>query len=365
MRNVAVIGLGIGRSHLSEGYANLTDRFRVVALCDLNEARLSEVGEQFGVERRTTSFDEVLAMPDVDIIDICTPPSIHADQVIAALEAGREVVCEKPLVGSLADLDRVVAAERVARGHVMPIFQYRWGEGFQRAWHIVRTGLAGRPYTAVAETSWQRRADYYAIAWRGKYATELGGVLLTQAIHLHDMMCCLMGDVKSVYARTATRVNPIEVEDCATASLEMQSGALASISATLGSTEQISRLRAHFEHVTFESSLAPFSPGDEPWRILPASPEAAARIEAALQGFAPVPRRFHGQMAAYADALDYGGVLPVTLDDARRALELVTALYASAETGEAVPLPLPISHPRYVDWRPEGSVAPRAKRQFG
>jgi predicted dehydrogenase len=353
VRNVALVGLGVGRSHLSEGYANLTDRFRVVALCDLNESRLAEVGEEFGVIRRTTSLDEVLAMDDVDIVDLATPPSIHATQIIAALAAGRDVVCEKPLVGSLGELDRVEAALGRSRGRLMPIFQYRWGKGFQQAWHIVRSGLAGRPYNALAETSWQRRAEYYAVAWRGKYATELGGVLLTQAIHLHDMMCCLMGEVASVYAATATRVNPIEVEDCASATLRMQNGALCSIAATLGAAENISRLRLHFEHVTFESNHAPYSPGDAPWTILPATPAAGERIGAALAGFAPVKSRFHGQMLAYADALDAGGPLPVTLADARRSIELVTALYASAATNTAVLLPLPPSHPLYQGWRPK------------
>src|SRR6202035_3021383 len=74
--------------------------------------------------------------------------------------------------------------------------------------------------------------------------------------------------------RTATRVNPIEVEDCAVASLEMKSGALVSLAATLGSQKEISRLRFCFEHVTFERSLEPYRPGDDPWAIIPASPEA-------------------------------------------------------------------------------------------
>ena len=114
--------------------------------------------------------------------------------------------------------------------------------------------------------------------------TELGGVLLTHAIHSHDLLTYLMGPVASVFARTATRVNPVEVEDCAVASLVMQSGALVSLAATLGSHKEISRLRLCFEHVTFESSQAPYSPGDEPWQIVPASPEAADRIADALAG---------------------------------------------------------------------------------
>ena len=125
IKTVAVVGLGIGRSHLLEGYAKHRDKFRVLALCDLDETRLAKVGDEFGVERRTTSFDAVLSMPDVDIVDVCTPPMVHKPQVLAALAAGKHVVCEKPLVGSLADVDAVIAAEKTARGSVMPIFQYQ------------------------------------------------------------------------------------------------------------------------------------------------------------------------------------------------------------------------------------------------
>src|SRR5204862_4365386 len=127
-----------------------------------------------------------------------------------------------------------------------------------------RAGIAGKPYLATVETAWRRSAQYYETPWRGRLATELGGVLLTHAIHSHDLLTYLMGPVASVFARTATRVNAVEVEDCAVASLVMQSGALVSLAATLGSQKEISRLRLCFEHVTFESAQAPYAPGDDP-----------------------------------------------------------------------------------------------------
>ncbi|MEW6640483.1 MAG: Gfo/Idh/MocA family oxidoreductase [Pseudomonadota bacterium] len=349
---VAVIGCGIGRAHIEEGYARLTDKFEVRALCDLNEERLKTVGDEFSVPRRTTSFDEVLAMDDIDIIDIATPPTLHLPQALQALASGKQVICEKPLVGSLAEIDRLAAAEAAARGRLMPIFQYRYGNGLQKARHIIEQGLAGKPYLASIETAWRRGADYYAVPWRGKRATELGGALLTHAIHAHDILTYLMGDIASVFARTATRVNPIEVEDCAVASLEMQSGALAALAVTLGSADEISRLRFSFQHVTFESSLSPYAPGDDPWQILPTSPEAKARIDAALEGWTFMPSRFEGLMTAYHAALESGGPLPVTIADARRSLELITALYHTAETGAPMRLPIPKDHLKYGSWQP-------------
>lgn len=347
---VAVVGCGIGRAHI-EGYRSHPDKFRVAALCDVDDRPLAAVGDEFSIARRTGFFDELLRMDDVDIIDICTPPALHVSQIITALVGGKEVVCEKPLAGSLADVDRVIAAEQKAAGQVMPIFQYRFGAGVQKAKRIIDMGLAGKPYLATVETAWKRTPEYYRIPWRGRLASELGGVLLSQAIHSHDLMTYLMGPVASVFAHTATRVNPVEVEDCAVASLVMQSGALAALAATLGSHNEISRLRLCFEHVTFESSHAAYSPGDEPWEIFPASKEIAERIGDALTDHQLMPAGFEGLMGAYHAALTAGSAAPVTLADARRSLELVTALYHSAVTGSAVTLPIEPDHPSYCSWR--------------
>src|SRR5262245_26020930 len=175
VKTVAVVGGGIGRPHLSGAYLPNADKFEVRAICDINEEKLGALAEEFGVARRTTRFADVLAMDDVDIIDICTPPMVHREQVLAALAAGKHVVCEKPLVGSLRHVDEVIAEEHRARGRLMPIFQYRFGNGIQQVKRIIDSGIAGAPYVATAETFWTRGAAYYAVPWRGRWATELGG----------------------------------------------------------------------------------------------------------------------------------------------------------------------------------------------
>jgi len=350
IRTVAIVGCGIGHAHI-EGCRAHPDKFRVLALCDVDEKRLAAVTEEFAIGRRTTSFDEILRMDDVDIVDICTPPALHIAQILAALARGKDVICEKPLAGSLAEIDRVIAAERQARGCVLPVFQYRFGNGVQKAKRIIDLGLAGKPYLATVETAWRRAPEYYTTAWRQRWDAALGGVLLSQAIHSHDLLTYLMGPVASVFARTATRVNPVEVEDCAVASLAMQNGALTSLAATLGSHKELSRLRLCFENVTFESSLSPYAPGDDPWEIIPASPEAAEHLADALAGWRAAPSQFTGLMDAYHGALTTGGPLPVTLADARQSLELTTALYHSAAVGAAVMMPIGPDHPSYRGWR--------------
>ncbi len=351
---VAVVGGGIGRSHIVEGYETNKDQFRVLAICDLDPVRMNTLADEFGVERRTTSFDDLLAMPDLDIIDVCTPPMVHYPMVMAALKAGKHVICEKPLVGSLAQVDEVIAEEKRSRGKLMPVFQYRFGNGIEQAKAIIDAGIAGRPYVGTVETLWRRGPDYYAVPWRGKWKTELGGVLMTHAIHPHDIFTYLMGEPKSLFGRVATRVNDIEVEDCISASLEMQSGALASFTATLGSADEITRIRLAFEHVTFESDHAPYNPGAAPWKILPRSDETKARIDTLLENWQPVAPRFETQMRRFHAALTGTGPMPVTSADSRRALEIVTAFYHSSQAREEVSFPVGPEHPKYRSWLPEG-----------
>lgn len=351
---VAVVGGGIGRSHIIEGYETNKDRFRVIAICDLDAARRNGLADEFGIERRVENFDDLLAMDDLDIIDICTPPMVHRPMVLAALAANKHVICEKPLVGSLAEVDEVIAAEKRSKGKLMPVFQYRFGNGIQQAKAIIDAGLAGKPYVGTVETLWRRGPDYYEVPWRGKWKTELGGVLMTHAIHPHDIFTYLMGEPKSLFGRVATRVNDIEVEDCISASLEMQSGALASFTATLGSADEISRIRLAFENVTIESDHEAYNPGKALWKILPRNEATRVAIAELLRDWKDVPSRFQTQMRLFWDALEGIGPLPVTSADSRRALEIVTAFYHSSETHEEVQFPVGSDHPKYRSWLPEG-----------
>ena len=138
--NVGIAGCGIGRTHIAQGYARHPDKFRVVGLCDVDAGRLAAVADEFGIAHRTAAFDELLRIDDVDIVDICTPPHLHVAQALAALSADKEVVCEKPIASSLAEIDRVMAFEREMPGRVLPVFQYRFGNGMQKAKRIIEAG---------------------------------------------------------------------------------------------------------------------------------------------------------------------------------------------------------------------------------
>jgi len=348
-RRVAVVGLGIGRMHVWS-WRRMKDRFTVAAVCDPDAERAKETAERTGAE--ILDFDELLARDDVDIVDLCTPPSLHFEQIAAALRAGKHVVCEKPLVASLVDVDRLAAIEAASAGTLMPIFQYRFGNGLQKVRALVDAGIAGRAYTSSVEVAWRRRADYYAVPWRGRWETELGGVLLSQAVHALDMLTYVAGAPARVFCRATTRVNDIEVEDCVAASLEMANGSLAAISATLGSPQEISRHRFHFEGFSAESGTSAYESSSDPWNITAEDDASGEAIAAVVGDWTARPEGWWGQFERYADALDAGERPPVTLDDARSSIELITALYHSARTGSDVVLPLAPDHPLYGGWLP-------------
>jgi predicted dehydrogenase len=234
----------------------------------------------------------------------------------------------------------------------MPIFQYRFGLGAQKLKLLIERGIAGRAYLTTVETAWRRKPEYYAVPWRGKWKTELGGPIVTLAIHAHDLVYYLLGPIKNVFARTATLVNPIETEDCVSASLEMSDASLCSLSITTGSAREISRHRFCFHDLTAESNTQPYANTAEPWTFVGDTPEIQETIDSALNQFEPLPEKFAGQFYRFYHALRNGTELPVTLQDSRAALELITALYESAQTQHVISLPIAEDHPKYAGWQP-------------
>jgi predicted dehydrogenase len=349
--SVAVVGSGIGRSHI-QAFHNLPEQFEVRAICDIDEDKARALAETYQIPRLVTTLTDLCQMDDLDIIDICTPPYLHFPQSCQALAAGKHVICEKPHAGSLKEIDALIALEAASGKRVMPIFQYRYGHGVQKLKRLGEAGLTGPAYLTTVETAWRRRPAYYAVPWRGQWATELGGVLTSMAIHAHDLLYYVLGPARSVFARAKTLVNTIEVEDCVSASLEMADGSLASLSVTVGSAVEISRHRFCFSNLTAESHTKPYTNTSDPWTFTGDSPEIQTKIEETLAAFQPLPEGFSGQFYRYHQALHANTELPVTLADARAALELLTALYHSAEAGQTVELPISPDHPRYTGWRP-------------
>lgn len=350
-RTVSIVGAGIGAAHMA-GFAQLADRFRVKNICDLDQDRGMGLASQYDGVGFTADLDAVLADPEIDIVDVCLPPHLHFKVCCDALDAGKIVVCEKPLVASLREADLLQQKANETNGIVAPVFQYRYGLGTAQFHALVKAGLAGKCYAGTFETHWDRPASYYDIDWRGTWKGEQGGAILGHAIHTHDLLSTLLGPIEQVFADVTTRVNDIEVEDCAALSIRMKSGAVVTSSVTLGCAENITRIRLMFEGFTMESDHAPYSPAEKSWHFTAREPFKQSDIDRVLSEVGDVPIGYVGLFGALADALDGSGGNEVTLADGRNSLEFVTAVYASSRSGVPQKLPITESHPLYDSWLP-------------
>jgi predicted dehydrogenase len=347
---VAVIGAGIGAAHV-EAYRDNRQGYEVAVICDLDSDRAAKLAVTVPGAGTATSYDQVLKRSDIDLVDICLPPYLHLDTIEAALAAGKHVLCEKPLVGSPAQVEQVMRAAKAADRTVVPVYQYRYGNGLARLRRLIAAGVTGRPLVASMETHWNRLPEYYDVRWRGRKATELGGAILGHAIHTHDLLTFTLGPVRRLFAKVATLVNAVETEDCAAICLEMESGALVTSSVTLGAAEELTKLRFCFAGLTAENpGVPPYRPAEGDWRFVARGERRQEEIDAALAGFVPSRESFSGLIEALHPALAGTSPWPLTLQDAYRSLELASAIYYSSATGGAVDLPLPPDHPARSGW---------------
>ncbi|MGB0163060.1 MAG: Gfo/Idh/MocA family protein [Candidatus Puniceispirillaceae bacterium] len=348
---VGIVGAGIGAEHF-QAYLALADRFEVRYMCDLDDARAAQAVSGRKAVTITRNLDQILADPEIDLVDICLPPHLHLSACSAALQAGKDVICEKPLVASLAEADQLADMMQQTGRKVFPVFQYRYGAGAAKLQKLMAAGLAGTPLVGSLETHWHRDEAYYAVDWRGSWAGERGGAILGHAIHIHDWLSFAFGEIDSVFAYLATRVNEIEVEDCASLSIRMRSGALITSSVTLGAATDTSRLRFCFSGLTAESGLEPYKLADSDWQFIARAPQRQAEIESVLADLTPPLSGFQGLFAAIYDHLVSGQGDIVSFADGRRSIEFVTAVYRSAREGKQIHLPLNEDDPLYHSWLP-------------
>lgn len=350
---VGVVGMGIGQLHLL--CWTEVDGAEAVAIVETDAERREQASVAWGLPA-VESLDELLEL-GVDVVDLCTPPALHEAQIIRCLEAGVHVICEKPLVGSLDAARRVAtaaaSAEATSGARLMPIQQYRFGAGAAQARALVEAGVTGRLFTASSSTWWRRDMDHYdEAAWRGTWEHALGGTVVNHAIHLHDLLTWIGGPLVEVRAMAATRVNDTETEDCAVAIGRTADGALVTMNVTTGAASESSRLVWHFEHVTIESATEAYDPAKGPWSFEFRDPESAERAVAAWSDLPDSGSQYTGQFRAFVSALTEDRPFPVTTDDAVATLELVTAIYHSAYSGDTVVLPLAAAHPARSSWAP-------------
>ncbi|HEX3516749.1 MAG TPA: Gfo/Idh/MocA family oxidoreductase [Trebonia sp.] len=313
---------------------------QLVAVTDISAASASRLASDHDC-LALASVDDLLARDDVDAVSICLPSGLHAKAAVAALEAGKHVIIEKPIDITLAAADEIIAAERRSGRTVAVISQRRFQPGFRFLHDAAAGGRLGRVTTGIAESTFWRAQSYYdADDWRGTQALDGGGALMNQGIHILDLLTWVMGEPVEVSAYSAVLAHErIEVEDTLTASIRFVSGALGALTATTGTyPDRPVRL-------TVAGDAGTAVVADEKLSYLETRDGDSAAVgggDAVRAAAAPL----HIDDAHRAQYLDFLAAVRdnrpplVTTADGRRALALVLAIYESARNGGR-PVPVP------------------------
>ncbi|MEU9736872.1 Gfo/Idh/MocA family oxidoreductase [Streptomyces sp. NPDC048002] len=333
-RRVAVVGTGaiVSGSHLS-ALTEHADRTELVAAVDVDPDRLRAFQELAG--GKVNGYPSVGAMLDAerpDLVLIGTPPALHREQTIAALKAGAWVLCEKPLTLSLAEYDEIAAAEEASGCYASVIFQHRYGSGAEHARRLIGSGELGAPRVAHCQTTWYRDAAYYAVPWRGRWASEGGGPTMGHGIHQYDLLLHLLGEWEEIRAMTARLVHDTESEDVSTALVRFTGGALATVVNSVLSPQEVSRIRIDCADATVELTHL-YGHRNADWVYTPAPHVAPDRADAWRTPAADVPSSHTAQLGGLLDAYDAGVRPPGSGPEARATLEFAAALYKAAFTG--------------------------------
>lgn len=231
-----VVGCGrIGSRHAAHIRDN--PRAELAAVCDVLGERAKAFAAEYG-GTACLALEELLALP-LDIVSICTPSGMHAEMSIAALAAGVNVLCEKPMALNVADCDRVIAAERASGRRFFLVKQNRFNAPVRALKDAVFHERLGRVTLVGADVLWNRNRAYYEKdGWKGTMAED-GGALMTQCSHFLDLMLWIGGPAASVSARMANLAHDyIETEDTGLVEIAFASGALGVLKYTTSTYRQ-------------------------------------------------------------------------------------------------------------------------------
>lgn len=321
---IGVAGVGqIGKAHVKRLRAD-TSPAELVAIADTAHNAAVAVGLEYDVEA-AASVQEMFDRPDVDAVIIAVPSGLHADIAVAALDAGKHVLLEKPIDVTVKAADRIIEAERRAGTTLTVASQRRFAQENQYLHRAIRDGAFGKITSVAVDVPLWRSQEYYdSASWRGTMSLDGGGALMNQAVHLVDLSLWLLGEVDELFAYSGLLAHDrIEVEDTATITARLRSGAL----------------------LTFLATTA--AKGNLPIRMAVMGDEGAVvtlaeRIVSFSSATSQCPDSFEpvdigqAQLEDFVDAVQTGRPPVVSSTEARAAVSFIEAVYESARTGKPV-----------------------------
>lgn len=351
-----IVGCGaIGPTHA--GALQQMSDVELVAVADLIPDRAQATADKFSVPKIYHDQKQLLADPAIDVVCLCTPSGLHGDGAIAAMQAGKHVIVEKPMEINVAACDRMIAVQKTTGRMMTVISQHRFDAASLLVKDLIQSGKLGKIILATADVKWWRTQKYYDEGeWRGTWALDGGGAVMNQGIHTLDLLQWFAGDVESIFAHTRTAAHErIEVEDAAVATLTFKNGAIGTY---VASTAVYDGLPVRIDIFGTEGSA--ILEGDCVKQIklksgeMYASEQAAQHaIQVARGGTAAVvdeaANRTQGakegavwgdahraQFEDFVRALRTGGKLLIDGPAGRAAVQVIRGLYESARSGKLI-----------------------------
>lgn len=309
----------------------------LVAVADVDGQKAAKFATEYGIERSYGDIGEMLALDDLDVISVCTPSGLHGDTVIQAARAGKHVLCEKPLEVSGAKMTEMIDSCR-RHGVLLGVLYQRRASGVAKlVKQAIDAGEIGKLVLCDAYLKYYRDQAYYDSAgWRGTWAMDGGGALMNQGVHGVDMIQWLTGGVESLYAKASALARRIEVEDTAVALVQYKNGAYGVIeAATTVYPEHSTRFELHGERgtISFDDT------GILEWNVL-----GKGNLAETMN---PGPDIVIGARSAghyhfiedMALAVKEGRAPLVPGEEARKAVDIILAIYESSRTHREIVLP--------------------------
>ena len=342
-----IIGAGAIAPFHAEAIANLNEA-TLVGICDVVEERARYLAEKFNAKMWCTDFRKLLEREDVDVVNLCLPPSFNEKIVSEAAKVRKHVIVEKPMALNVEQANSMISSCREANVKLGVIFPCRFSEDTRRIKKIIDEGKLGRLFMGNAFTNWFRTKEYYENAsWRKTWAGQGGGVLMNQAIHSIDLLQWYMGPVRSIYGLMDTFLHDIEVEDSAVAILKFENGAMGVIQGTTAAFPGFPRrieifgergsvvLKVHFlELLAIVGSDMEIN-GDLRQDYVDKRPGDCS------SGPVHLTSEYHRlQIEDFIKAIKEDRRPFVDGEEGKKSLEIIQAIYQSAREGKTVELPL-------------------------
>lgn len=339
----ALVGAGNIAKIYVAAFAAVPDAV-ITVVCNRTEATGRALAQQCGADW-VADFRAAVSRDDVDAVVVATPSGTHADVAVAAAQAGKHLLVEKPLDITLVRVDSILQAAEEAGVVLASVYPLRFTEGAQRAKVAMDAGRLGQLALADVYVKWFRPQSYYDSSWRGTWKSDGGGALMNQAIHNIDLVQWLAGPVVNVIGRTATLAHKMETEDTASALLSYANGAQGVIQgATSCWPGDPARVELHGDRGTIVLQegrivvwkLQDAAPGEEEAMLALESADGSGAADPMAIGF----EKHRRQIVDLIEAIRTGRPPAIQGAEARRSVEIVRAVYRSAATNAPVALPL-------------------------